>query len=402
MQRFTTTQRAVGFAVIGLATLGCDQTQPNNPSPIPTPLRVVSVTPNTGSAGQETAIRVNGTGFESGATLSLDNVVVPSTFVSSSVITAIAPAHAAGAIDVAVTNPGGRASRLERGFTYVLRVLSLSLSGNTVLAAVGETSQFTAVARFSDDSTRDVTLEAAWDSSQPQIATISPTGLLTARALGTTVVSVRYPVTSTPLNPSLFRSTGVSISPAGTFAISGRVREPGAGGVSGAQVRHVASGLTFVTPANGTFSLGGLTDGGISVTKAGFETVELTADPGEFVDVPLQQVTRVEAGAATLSDTLAPNDMLYEVAPDTLCQPCRMIRVTSQTSGTIRVRVTWTDTASTMNLWLNRQMFAPTGQREILVDLPISGGVELQVYVGKIAGPIGNYVPYTFTVSPTG
>jgi hypothetical protein len=47
-------------------------------------------------------------------------------------------------------------------------------------------------------------------------------------------------------------------------------------------------------------------------------------------------------------------------------------------------------------------MFAPTGQREILVDLPITGGVESQVYVGKIAGPIGNYVTSTFTVSPRG
>jgi hypothetical protein len=401
MQHFTTGQLAVGFAVIGM-TLGCDRTPPSGPSPGPAQLRVLSVTPNTGTAGQETPIRVNGAGFESGATLSLDNVVVPSTFVSSAVITAVAPAHAAGAIDVAVTNPGGRASRLERGFTYVLRLVSLALSGNTLLTAVGETSQFTAVARFSDDSTRDVTLEAGWGSTQPQVATISPTGLLTAQALGSTVVSVLYPRTSTPQNPSLFRSTGVSISPPGTFAISGRVREPGAGGISGAEVRHVASGQTVITPPNGTFSMGGLTDGRLSVTKGGFEPVDLTADPSEFVDVPLQQVTRVEAGAPTLSDTLAPNDMLYEVAPGALCQPCRMIRVTSQTSGTIRVRVTWTDVASTMNLWLNQQLFAPTGQREILVDLPITGGVELHVYVGKIAGPIGNYVPYTFTVSPAG
>jgi hypothetical protein len=266
MQRFITGRQAVGFVFIGLVTLGCDRTPPSSPSPLPAPLRVSFVTPSTGDAGQETSIRVNGAGFESGATLSLDNVVVPSTFVSSNVITAVAPAHAAGAIDVAVTNPGGRASRLERGFTYVLRLASLSLSGNTILTAVGETSQFTAVALFSDDSTRDVTLEAAWGSSQPEVATISPTGLLTARALGSTFVSVRYPVTSTPLNPSLFRSEAVSISPPGTFAISGRVREPGAGGVSGAEVRNVVNGQTVVTSASGLFSMFGLTDGRLSVT----------------------------------------------------------------------------------------------------------------------------------------
>jgi hypothetical protein len=245
MQRFITDRQAIGFAVIGIATLGCEGTQKTGPSEVPAQLRVQSVAPNTGTAGQETPIRVNGTGFESGATLSLDNVVVPSTFVSSTLITAAAPAHAAGAIDVAVTNPGGRASRLERGFTYVLRLPSLSLSGNIILTAVGD------------------------------------------------------------------------------------------------------------------------------------ESVHRRRAFQRRLDA------RRDARSCLGLDTAAGRDDY-------------------QTSGTIRVRVTWTDAASTMNLWLNRQMFAPTGQREILVDLPITGGVESQVYVGKIAGPIGNYVTSTFTVSPRG
>ena len=63
---------------------------------------------------------ITGTNFAAGATVTFGgtaatNVVV----VSSTSITATTPAHAAGAVTVTVTNPGGQSGSLASGFTYI-------------------------------------------------------------------------------------------------------------------------------------------------------------------------------------------------------------------------------------------------------------------------------------------
>lgn len=387
------------FALWACAASGCGDDTPTQPSPPPAQFRVQFVTPSSGPAGVATPIRVTGTGFQQGATLTLDNVVTPSTFVSSTQISAIAPPRAAGSIDVVVTNPNGQASRLERGYTYILTAIRLRITGNAMLFAAGETTQLTAVADFSDGTTGDVTAESRWESSATEVATVTQTGLVTALTLGSVSISARYPAT-TPTPSSRFAATTISITPPGTFVATGRVREPGSGGVPGASILLIATGQSILTPPSGAFSIAGLTDGRMLITKDGFESVSATAEANVFTDIPLQRVIHVEAGGAPLTDVLAPNDVEYHMNGDTICQPCRMIRVSSATSGTVRVRITWTELQSTLNLWLNGQMFPPTATREIVADLPITGGVEMQVYVGKIRAGIGNYVPFTFSVVP--
>ena len=386
------------FALWACAASGCGDDTPTQPSPPPGQLRVQFVTPNSGPAGVAMAIRVTGTGFQQGATLMLDNVVTPSTFVSSTQINATAPARGPGAIDVVVTNPNGQASRLERGYTYILTAIRLRITGTAMLFAAGETTQLTAFADFSDGTTADVTAESRWDSSSPEIATVTQTGLVTARTLGAVSISARYPATNLPT--SRFAATTISITPPGTFVATGRVREPGSGGVPGARILLIATGQSILTPPSGAFSIAGLTDGRMLITKDGFESVSATAEADVFTDIPLQRVIHVEAGSAPLTDVLAPNDVEYHMNADTVCQPCRMIRVSSQTSGTVRVRITWTELQSTLNLWLNGNMFPPTATREIVAELPITGGVEMPVYVGKIRADIGNYVQFTFSVVP--
>src|SRR5688572_1482241 len=46
--------------------------------------------------------------------------------------------------------------------------------------APGESAQFTATVLYSDGSTRDVTNDAGWGSVQPDIVSVSATGLATA------------------------------------------------------------------------------------------------------------------------------------------------------------------------------------------------------------------------------
>jgi hypothetical protein len=362
------------------------------------------VTPATGSPTAPTPIRVNGTGFENGATVSLDNVVVPSTRVSSTRIDTVAPPHAAGTIDVAVLNPDGQASRLERGFSYAATgpaPTSVQVSGNRVLTAVGQTSQFTAMATFSDGSSRDVTAEAGWSVYPPRGGNVSRPGLMTAERLGRFLVTWDY--------TRFFGGVEVTVTPPGTMAVLGYMYHPESGAVAGTQVRNLQSGQIDDTP-DGFFMMGNLTDLRMSASKNLFEPVEFVATTNlewfgpELLNanVPMQKVMRVEVGSAQTADVLWPGDVEYRVAAETFCQPCRLVRLFSQTSGTIRARVTWTDVSSTLNLWVNGQMFPPTAAGEIVADVRITGGNELIVYLGKIRGEFGRPVTFTFAASPGG
>ena len=399
--RHVTIPLVASLTLSTVITPGCENKI--QPSP-PTVLTVTSVTPATGSPTVPTPIRINGTGFERGATVSLDNVGVPSAWVNSTAIDTVAPPHAPGAIDVAVVNPGGQASRLERGFTYVIAAAaptSVQISGNRVLTAVGQTSQFTATATFSDGSSRDVTAEAVWSVFPARAANISPTGLLTAQRLGRFLVSLNY--------SRFFSGAEVTVTAPGTMAVFGYLWHRRSGVIVGAQVRNLQSGQVDDTP-DGHFLMGNLTDLRMSATKDLFERVEFSAktDVEWFGSEPLnvgvlmQEIMRVEVGSAQTTDVLWPDDVEYQVAGNTSCQPCRLVRLFSQTSGTIRIRITWTDVPSTLNLWVNGQMFRPTATRELVAEVPITGGNELIVYVGKIRGAIGNPVTFTFAASPVG
>src|SRR6185369_11114218 len=71
-------------------------------NPAPT---VTSISPNAGTANGGTAVTLTGTGFLAGATVSLGGTTATGvTVVNSTTITATTPAHAAGTVNVVVTN----------------------------------------------------------------------------------------------------------------------------------------------------------------------------------------------------------------------------------------------------------------------------------------------------------
>ena len=170
-------------------------------------------------------------------------------------------------------------------------------------------------------------------------------------------------------------------------------------------VRHVASGASVLTETFGSYDFIGLTDRRLAFSKADFEPVELDATPNGFNDVPMQRVVRIEPGSAPEARNLAPNDMAYDVAPGTRCEPCKLIRILSETSDNVRVRLTWTSTAIDMHLWVNGEMFP--GNRAVRVveaRVPVTGGGDAIFYVGTTTGPgsFSGHQPYTLTVTPGG
>ena len=148
------THRPGWFGVIGfagcvvLASLHSACSSSNDPWPTPTSptppaasefvaLRNVPVA---GRPAEETGVRILGKGFQSGATVMFDGSLAPATLEGTSLVTT-APRHPAGAIDIVVTNPDGRTSRLEKAFLYVEDLQpngDIAVSpGNSVTATLG-------------------------------------------------------------------------------------------------------------------------------------------------------------------------------------------------------------------------------------------------------------------------
>jgi len=92
-------------------------------SPPPNPAATVTaISPISGSANGGTAVTITGTGFLSGASVKLGGAAATGvTVVSSTSISATTPAHAAGTVDVVVTNTDGQSGTLIGGYTYSVR-----------------------------------------------------------------------------------------------------------------------------------------------------------------------------------------------------------------------------------------------------------------------------------------
>jgi uncharacterized protein YjdB len=71
-------------------------------------------------------------------------------------------------------------------------VTGVIVSGKTELSVVGETTQLTAMAAFSDGSARGITGEASWTSSDASVLTVSATGLVTVVRFGRAYISAVY------------------------------------------------------------------------------------------------------------------------------------------------------------------------------------------------------------------
>jgi hypothetical protein len=84
--------------------------------------RVRSVTPPAGTILGGTPLTVSGDGFESGAAVQIDGQALSTTFVDAHTLRATTPAHAPGAVTVAVKNPSNDTAELANGFSYVLRL----------------------------------------------------------------------------------------------------------------------------------------------------------------------------------------------------------------------------------------------------------------------------------------
>lgn len=80
---------------------------------------ISAIDPNTGPAAGGMTVTIKGMGFANGAGVTFGGVAATAVTVAGDTsLTAVTPAHAAGAVDMAVTNPDKRSGILRNGFTY--------------------------------------------------------------------------------------------------------------------------------------------------------------------------------------------------------------------------------------------------------------------------------------------
>src|SRR6187401_901981 len=135
--RLNRTWMCVVSALLIGESSGCGHTPPAGPSTV---LTLLAVQPSTGAAGVATTIGITGLAFTPDTIVKVDGVVTTATFVNSFHMTAMAPAHEAGAVDVAVTNPDGATSTLAAGFRYVGPPPGPVLAVTAVTPSVGSTA----------------------------------------------------------------------------------------------------------------------------------------------------------------------------------------------------------------------------------------------------------------------
>lgn len=95
---------------------------------------VSSISPNSGPVMGGTTVKILGSGFQSGASVTFGGTASTSvTLVSSTVIQAVAPASSAGTISIGVTNADSQSATLASAFTYFHTVtLSWSCGSSSV------------------------------------------------------------------------------------------------------------------------------------------------------------------------------------------------------------------------------------------------------------------------------
>jgi hypothetical protein len=175
---------------------------------------------------------------------------------------------------------------------------SFVVQGPPPAVGPGETAQLRGVARLTDGTERDVTAEATWTSSQPQIATVEA-GVVTGRALGRATIRATY--------MSRTASLRMVIQPAGTFVLTGNIIEPGPVNVGMATVTVVGGSNQVTASSSGFYELFGVSGTvTLRVSKSGYldQTTTLSVTQDQRLDLQIRPVSTPVSVAGTYRVTL--------------------------------------------------------------------------------------------------
>ena len=165
--------------------------------------------------------------------------------------------------------------------TAALTITSASATSLAVMGpanmALDVSQQFTAIATFTDSTTQDVTNVSTWSSGSTSVATVTVSGLVTAKNLGTTNISASF--------ESVNDSSSLTVDASNLSSIEIKV------------LGTIAQGTKTVATAIGHFNNGSTTNLSTRVTWA-------SSDPSVAQFVSVNQLSGLKPGGVTISATL--------------------------------------------------------------------------------------------------
>jgi hypothetical protein len=277
------------------------------------PPTVTDIAPVSGPSAGSTPVTITGTGFIDGATVTFGGTAGTSVaFVSSTTITAMTPAHAAGAVDVVVTNPDTQYGTLVNGFTYIGPPTVTDISPNGGTPAGGTLVTITGTG-FVDGAT--VTFGGTAGTGVAFVSSTTITATTPAHAAGAVDVVVTNPDTQSGTLANGFQYTDgpvvTSILPvSGTPAGGTLVTITGTGFIDGATVTFggaAGTGVAFVSSTTITATTPAHVAGAVDVVVTNPDTQTGTLTNGyTYTVVPVTTVP-----------TTAPTTAPYVPAQDT-------------------------------------------------------------------------------------
>ncbi|MRR58833.1 MAG: ATP-dependent DNA ligase [Deltaproteobacteria bacterium] len=151
-------------------------------------LKSIEVTPSQPSIARGTSVQFTAIGIYS----DLSKQDLTSTVTWKSSADAIATVDAQGLVTSVAQGAANITATLgDRSKTVVLTVTPATLDSIQVYPSAasiarGTSQQFTAIGRFSDDTTQDLTTQVVWNSTVPAVSSISSAGLAASAASGST------------------------------------------------------------------------------------------------------------------------------------------------------------------------------------------------------------------------
>ena len=358
----------------------------SNPAPT-----VTSISPTSGTTAGGTSVTITGTGFLTGATVSLGGTAATNVnVVSATSITATTPAHAAGAVSVVVTNTDTQTGSLNNGYTYTSSnpaptVGSITpnagpVAGGTAVTITG--TGFLAGATVSLGGTAATAVNVVGSTSITATTPAHAAGAVTVTVTNSDAQSGSLTNGYTYRNPA---PTVTSITPnTGTTAGGTSVTITGTGFTAGATVSlggTAATAVNVVSSTSITATTPAHAAGAVSVvvTNSDAQSGTLTNGYTYTTSTGGGPITFVQVKSATPQTNSASVAVTYQVA---------------QTLGNLNiVAVGWNDTTSTVTGVTDSQ-----NNTYVLAIGPTTGtGLRQSIYYAKNIAAGSNTVTVTFS-----
>jgi hypothetical protein len=274
-------------------------------------------------------------------------------------------------------------------------VRSLNIGGVTTLQRPGEEVQLTAMATYSDGTTRNVSSEANWNADHSDIVSVGRSGLLTARSYGQCNVTASY--------ASVSARVAVRVMPEGMFVLSGRISDETGLPLSSARVSITSStDLSTSTNQEGMYTLPARGDTQVRAEMDGFEAQikRLTVAGDQTLDFQLRFETGGFGGMYRLNFIASTSCSL---PPETM-RRTYLARVVDESSGLVSVDLS----GAAFSVWGLAGFVGRRNGSEVQFDITSDYSAEYQfiervdpsrelAFSGTAAGEVGSTFVTTFS-----